>query len=126
MHPPSKVCGAAIFIALGSCLFSPLAQADILACRGAGGAVTYTNGECAETTRVKVLIFGARPVSLDSEPVYVRHTPRGTTWTRPIKLKSHRPDVASIHAAKLKLQRMDAERRLQHGGGGTQLAEYRE
>jgi hypothetical protein len=125
MRQRSKLCGAAI-IAAGACLLLPSAQADILACRGTGGSVTYTNGQCEESARVKVLIFGARPVAVDGEQSPVYHTARSTAWTRPIKVKNRRPDVASIRAAKLKLQRMDAERRQQRTGESTQLAEYRE
>ncbi|HWT71524.1 MAG TPA: DUF4124 domain-containing protein [Oxalicibacterium sp.] len=125
MRQRGKLCGAAI-IAASACLFFPSAQADILACRGASGTVTYTNGQCEESTRVKVVIIGARPVPIGDEQFVVHPKTRGSTWTRPVKVKNRRPDVASIHAAKLKLQRMDEERRLRRTGSTTQLAEYRE
>lgn len=125
MRQHGKLCGAAI-IAAGACLFFPTAQADVLACRGASGTVTYTNGQCDESTRVKVVIIGARPIPVGDEQAVVHRATRVNTWKRPVKVKNRRPDVASIRAAKLKLQRMDAERRQQHMNGATQLAEYRE
>ncbi|HTH45227.1 MAG TPA: DUF4124 domain-containing protein [Oxalicibacterium sp.] len=125
MRAASKVCGTAISIVLGACLFSPLAQADVLACRGASGTVTYTNGQCEESTRVKVVIFGARPVPVGDEQ-QVHHVKHGTGWTRPLKIKNRRPDVASIRAAKLELQRMDAQRQQRKSGNGAQLAQYQE
>ena len=121
----AKLCGAAI-IAASAAFFLPSAQADVLACRGAGGAVTYTNGQCEDSTRVKVVIIGARPVPVGDEQVVTRRATRGSAWKRPVKVKNRRPDVASIRAAKLALQRMDAERLQRRNGTTTQLAEYKE
>jgi hypothetical protein len=115
-----RSCGAAIVAML--CAFPSLSSADILACRGASGTITYTNGSCAENTQVRVLVHESAP-AVDERP---RLVIRETGWARPIKVRKRRPDVLAIQEAKLTLQRMDAERRHQHFPNRIQLAEYRE
>jgi hypothetical protein len=123
MQTHNKSCGAAIAV-LGALLLPSLSSADILACRGPGGTVTYTNGECAENTHIRTVLYGPRPTSMEDEQSY--RAMRETSWTRPLKVRNRRPDVTSIHEAKLALQRMDNERRHRHTAGATQLAAYRE
>lgn len=125
MQAHRKFCGAAIVAML--CALPCLSPADILVCRGARGAITYTNGSCEQNAQVRVLNRDAGP-SLADEPPHA--VVRETGWARPIRVSNRRPDVLAIRAAKLHLQRMDAARRQRAASppaaGATRLAEYRE
>jgi hypothetical protein len=125
MQVHSKTCGAAIIMSLGALLFSSSSTADVLACRTERGAVTYTNGDCAQNAQVRVVIYEPR-VQMEPEPP--RFVMRETSWSRPLKVKNRRPDLAAIREAKLELQRMDDARKHKRSfaSNGTQLAEYRE
>jgi hypothetical protein len=122
MQVHHKSCGAAIVATLCALSFPSLSSADVLACRGPKGTMTYTNGDCAKDAQVRVVMVEPRP-AFDDQP---RMIIRETGWARPVKVRNRRPDVLAIHEAKLKLERMDAERRHRRYPNATQLAEYRE
>lgn len=106
----SPAFGLRCLLAVALCTAASLSIADVLKCRDATGAISYTDSVCDENTRVEHLVINGNLQS-DAAMSATKEQDilRPTVWaSKQFSLRSQ-PDVESIRIARLKVLSMDRD-----------------
>lgn len=106
----NKVLARNFLLASSLCLMTSLSVADVLKCRDAAGAISYTDSACNENAQLERVVINGNTLSYGgSSSATEQKSSKQTVWATKQFAYRSQPDVESIRVARLKVLAMDRE-----------------
>jgi hypothetical protein len=98
-------------LAGGLYLAASMSMADIVKCRDATGAISYTDSACSENARLERIVINDSTLSYDRTPASTEPKDlKQTVWATKQFAYRTKPDVESIRVARLNALSMERAR----------------